>query len=264
MLLETSHLTKRFGPLAALDNVSLRFAPGQSVALIGPNGSGKTTFIKTVLGMVVPTAGEVFFDGKNIAGQHAYRARVGYMPQIGRYPDNMTVGQLFQMMRDLRPDARDTDEELVETFALKNLLEKTLPALSGGTRQKVGAALAFLFRPDVLILDEPTAGLDPLSAEVLKTKIRQFLREEKLVLITSHILSDLEEIATDVVYMQDGKVLFESRLEALKAQTGEAKLGKAIAKVLGQKLNGRAAHPDLTTFQKLSNLAPAVALPIVQ
>ena len=104
--------------------------------------------------------------------------------------------------------------------------------LSGGTRQKVSAALAFYFNPDILILDEPTAGLDPLSSEILKEKIMQEKKKNKLILITSHILSDLDELTTDVMYLQEGKLIFLKDIKTLRNETGEDKLGKAIARVM--------------------------------
>ena len=150
------------------------------------------------------------------------------MPQIGRYPDNMKIGQLFQMIKNIRSQ-KEWDEELFYRFKLDTILDKSMKALSGGTRQKVSAALAFLFNPDVLILDEPTAGLDPLSSEILKEKILSEKEKEKLILITSHVLSDLEDLTTDVIYMQDGKIMFTKSMIELKQETGEEKLAKAIA-----------------------------------
>src|SRR5207237_9494798 len=112
------------------------------------------------------------------------------------------------------------------------IVDKSMRSLSGGTRQKVSAALAFLFDPQILILDEPTAGLDPLSSEILKTKIAAEKSKGKLILITSHILSDLEDLTTDVMYLQEGKLIFFKSIGALRAETGEEKLGKAIAWVM--------------------------------
>jgi Cu-processing system ATP-binding protein len=107
--------------------------------------------------------------------------------------------------------------------------------LSGGTRQKVSASLAFLFDPEVLILDEPTAGLDPVASEILKEKIIKEKQKGKLVLITSHVLSELDDLVTQVVYMQDGKLRFHKSIEALQQETGEEKLNKAIASVMLRK-----------------------------
>jgi Cu-processing system ATP-binding protein len=231
-----NNVTKKFGKLTALDNVSVSCNPGECIALIGPNGSGKTTFIKCVLGMVVCDSGFITFNDKNIARDWTYRSHIGYMPQIGRYPDNMTIGQVFTMMKDIRGKGKNsTDDELIHNFGLDSLLDKRMRNLSGGTRQKVSAALAFLFSPDVLILDEPTAGLDPVASEILKEKISSEKEKGKLVMITSHILSELDDLVSQVIYMQDGKLCFHKSIEALKNETGEAKLSKAIANVMLQK-----------------------------
>ncbi|MEO7445780.1 MAG: ABC transporter ATP-binding protein [Ferruginibacter sp.] len=230
-----SNVSKRFGKLKALDNVSVNCARGECIALIGPNGCGKTTFIKSVLGMVVCDSGFITFNGKNIKHDWQYREHIGYMPQIGRYPDNMTIGQVLNMMKDIRGKKNaNLDEDLVAQFGLNEILGKRMMTLSGGTRQKVSAALAFLFNPEVLILDEPTAGLDPVASELLKEKIIAEKNMGKLVLITSHILSELDDLITQVMYMQDGKLWFHKSIAALKEDTGEEKLSKAIAKVMTQ------------------------------
>ncbi len=228
-----TNVHKRFGKLHALDNISLTCSKGQTISLIGPNGSGKTTFIKCLLGMVMPDSGFITFNGNNIAHDWKYRSKIGYMPQTGRYPDNMTIGQVFDMMKDIRKaDAAIIDEELFASFGLNRIMDKRMRALSGGTRQKVSACLAFLFNPDVLILDEPTAGLDPVSSEILKEKIRKEKQKGKLILISSHILSELDDIVSEVIYLQDGSLKFHKSLEQLKKDTGEERLTRAIARVM--------------------------------
>jgi Cu-processing system ATP-binding protein len=230
-----SNVTKTFGKLKALDNVSVNCMKGQTIALIGPNGSGKTTLIKCILGMVVPQSGFITFDKNNILHDWNYRERIGYMPQIGRYPDNMSIEQVFNMMKDIRKSSSSTtDEELIEEFGLNAIMNKKMRTLSGGTRQKVSASLAFLFNPDVLILDEPTAGLDPVASEILKKKIVQEKQQGKLILITSHILSELDDVVSEIIYMQEGKLQFHKSLEQLKEDTGEEKLAKAIAQIMKQ------------------------------
>ena len=229
-----SNVSKQFGKLKVLNNVTLKCEKGQCISLIGPNGSGKTTLIKCILGMVIPNSGFITFNNKNIAKDWLYRAQIGYMPQIGRYPENMTIGQLLDMMKDIRNDnIVKLDEELIHAFQLSGMLHKRMRTLSGGTTQKVSAALAFLFNPAVLILDEPTAGLDPISSEILKEKIIAEKEKGKLVLITSHVLSDLDDLVTEVVYMQDGNLLFHKSIDQLKIDTGEERLAKAIASVPG-------------------------------
>ena len=158
------------------------------------------------------------------------------MPQIGRYPDNMKIGQVIDMIKNIRNSQLLLDEELFYAYRMEDLLNKQMRSLSGGTRQKVSAVLAFLFNPDVLILDEPTAGLDPLASEILKDKILREKEKGKLILITSHVLSDLDELTTDVMYLQDGKTLLYQSIDALKESTGEHKLGKVIAHIMRNEL----------------------------
>lgn len=234
-MIKATNVSKKFGKLHALQDINVTCNKGQSISLIGPNGSGKTTFIKCLLGMVVPDSGFITFDQQNIQHDWKYRANIGYMPQIGRYPDNMSIGQILDMMKDIRkPVPCKLDEDLIKSFGLAEMSSKRMRTLSGGTRQKVSAALAFLFDPQVLILDEPTSGLDPLSTEILKDKIRKEKEAGKLILITSHILSDLEDITSEVIYMQEGKLVFHKSLEQLQVDTGENRLSRAIAHVMQQ------------------------------
>jgi Cu-processing system ATP-binding protein len=234
-MLESSLLSKSFGKLKALDGISVRMDAGQAISLVGPNGSGKTTFLKCLLGLVIPDNGTLTLDGESVIGHWDYRRKIGYMPQIGRYPDNMRVGQVFDMVREIRRDTfQRIDDDLMRAFGVDTFSNKTMRALSGGTRQKVSACLAFMFDPAVLILDEPTAGLDPVSSEILKEKVLAEKSKGKLVLVTSHILSDLDELTTDVMYLIDGKLLFYQPIEALKARTGEDKLNRALARVMKQ------------------------------
>jgi Cu-processing system ATP-binding protein len=232
-MIRIEKINKRFRRLQALDNVSAIFSKGEVVSLIGPNGSGKTTLIKSILGMVHPDSGKIYVNDYLINGDPSYRSNIGYMPQIGRYPDNMKVGHLFEMIKKIRA-VNDTsiDNDLILQFDIPSIFEKPLRTLSGGTRQKVSAALAFLFNPSILILDEPTAGLDPLSSEILKEKITAEKQKNKLILITSHIMSDLEEITTHIMYLQEGKLQFLKALETLQSETGEQKLTKAIARIM--------------------------------
>jgi Cu-processing system ATP-binding protein len=234
-MISIKDINKSFGKLPALDHVNLELHKGRSYALVGPNGSGKTTLIKSILGMVLPTSGEILFDKVSIAHQWRYREKIGYMPQIGRYPENMTIGQIIDMMKNIRSGVNDLDEELIEKFKLYKMYGKRMHTLSGGTRQKVSAALAFLFNPPVLILDEPTAGLDPVSVELLKDKIIDDKSNGKLIIVSSHILSDLDELTTDLVYLFEGRIHFHNTIASLKEETSEPKLGKAIATMIGQK-----------------------------
>lgn len=234
-MITLKNINKKFGRLQVLQDVNLEFKAGECIALIGPNGCGKTTLIKSVLGMVLPDSGDILLDDECILKQFEYRNRIGYMPQIGRYPDNMTIAQIIAMIKQIRNSKNELDEDLIKAFKLDKMNDKQMRTLSGGTTQKVSATLAFLFNPDVLILDEPTAGLDPLAAEILKEKIIKEKNKGKLILITSHLLSELDDMITQIIFMQDGKVHFHKTIKDLLESTGETKISKSIATILKEK-----------------------------
>jgi Cu-processing system ATP-binding protein len=234
-MISIKEVSKTFGKLTVLDNVCIELSKGKSYALVGPNGSGKTTLIKCILGMVIPSSGEISIDSVSIENDWRYREKIGYMPQVGHYPQSMTIGQIIDMMKNIRKNATELDEDLIEKFKLYKIYDKRMHTLSGGTRQKVSAALAFLFNPPVLILDEPTAGLDPVSVEVLKEKILEERQNGKLIIVSSHILSDLDELTTELLYLFDGRIHFNNTIASLKEETSEPKLGKAVATMISQR-----------------------------
>jgi Cu-processing system ATP-binding protein len=232
-MIEIQGLCKAFGKLEVLQNIDLHCRRGQSIALIGPNGCGKTTLIKSILSMVIPDKGEILFSGQSIKGDYKYRSDIGYMPQIGRYPENMNVGQVIETIQQLRGvDTMSIDQDLYNAYKIPDILHKRMATLSGGTVQKVSATLAFMFNPQVLILDEPTAGLDPLASDILKEKINIEKQKDKLVLITSHLLSELDELVSELIFMQEGKVVFHKNTEQLKTDTKEKTISKAISSIL--------------------------------
>ncbi len=231
-MIQIQNISKSYGKLKVLNDISVQFGSGQVISIIGPNGSGKTTLIKCLLGMVLPDSGSICFSGEKVLGKWQYRRKIGYMPQISKFPENMKIRQVLSMMKDIRKDVCAFDEELIGMYQLEQMYDKTLGSLSGGTKQKVSAAIAFLFDPQVLVLDEPTAGLDPVAAEILKAKILKEKKKGKLILITSHIMSEVEEVADDIFCLVDGNFRFYESIETLKSETGETRLSRAIAKVL--------------------------------
>jgi Cu-processing system ATP-binding protein len=231
-VIRLSGLRKRYGARQALCGVSLELRGGAVTALVGPNGSGKTTLIKAILGLVRLDAGEITMDGAPLDSLGEYRRAIGYMPQLARFPDNLSVSDVFELVKSVRRatvGVTSLDDELIEAFHLVRELDRPVRALSGGTRQKVSAAIAFLFRPSLLILDEPTAGLDPLSAVVLKDKIRSARAEGRTVLVTSHVSADLDGLCDDVAFLDEGELGFTGTFGALLTRVGERRLEGAIA-----------------------------------
>lgn len=231
-MINISGLQKTFGKLKVLDDITLQCNKGECIALIGPNGCGKTTLIKSILRMVIPDKGEILFNGKSIKDKDDYRQDIGYMPQIGRYPDNMTIGQVMDTIAGLRINNLQKDTDLMDAYNMKALQNKRMNTLSGGTRQKVSACLAFMFNPAVLILDEPTAGLDPIASEILKNKIICEKEKGKLILISSHQLSDLDNLISEVVFMTEGKLIFHKNVKDLLQSESQNTVSKAIISTL--------------------------------
>jgi len=240
-LVRVSALCKKFGALEVLRAVDLDVRRGRVMAVVGPNGAGKTTLIKALLGLTRPDSGEILVNGVRVDGRESYRSRIGYMPQIARYPENLTGAELIAMLENLRGAGVTRDRELVDIFALDSALEKPLRVLSGGTRQKVNAVMAFLFSPELLVLDEPTAGLDPLSSSMLKDKILGARGDGKTVLVTSHVMNELEELADDVAFLLEGRATFVGTLDELKRITGQRTLERAIATMMRRGWIGEAA-----------------------
>ncbi len=225
-------LVKQFGRFEVLRGVSATFQPGRTTALIGPNAAGKSTLLKCVLGLMRPTSGRIFVGDEMMDAAGDYRRDLGYMPQAPSFPGHLTAREVTRMITDLRGPGHDIDDELFRSFQLDAAFDKPLRTLSGGTRQKLNAALAFLYRPRVLILDEPTAGLDPVAAGILKAKVRSARDGGATVIVTSHVIAELEELADDVLLLLDGAMRYEGTLARISAEAGEARLERAIASLM--------------------------------
>lgn len=232
-MIEITHLYKKFGKLTVLDGLDLKIEKGGVFAILGPNGSGKTTLIKCLLGMVVPNKGEVKFQGNSVLKKYEYRNNLNYLPQIANFPANLSVIELINMVKNLRPKTAN-EKDLIEKFALTPFLNKKLGNLSGGTKQKVNIVLTFMFDSDLIILDEPTTGLDPIALIYLKELIKKERENGKTILITTHIMSVVEELADEIVFLLDGKIYFKGSVNALKTQTQQENLEHAIANLISK------------------------------
>lgn len=223
-------LQKKFGKNIVLSDLDLTIEKAGVFAILGPNGSGKTTLIKSVLGMVVPDKGSITVMGEPIKKNWKYRKEIDYLPQIANFPGNLKVYELIRMIKDLR-QSPSNEERLIELFKLEPFLDKKLSTLSGGTKQKVNIVLAFMFDSPLLILDEPTTGLDPASLIHLKNLIREQKEMKKTVLITSHIMQFVAEVSDVIVYLLEGDIYFKGTIEELKTKTGQTDLEHAIAAI---------------------------------
>ncbi len=224
-------LYKKFGKNEVLSGVNLDIGEGGIFAVLGPNGSGKTTLIKCLLGMVIPNKGTISVLGSNIKNGSAYRRKIDYLPQIANFPSNLKVKELITMLKDLRGKTM-VDKDLINLFKLEPFLDKKLGNLSGGTKQKVNIVLAFMFDSPLIILDEPTSGLDPISLIRLKTLIETEKAKGKTILITSHIMSFVEEVSDEIVFLLEGKIYFKGSINELKTKTNQPDFEHAIASIL--------------------------------
>ena len=229
-MIQVENLYKKFGKNEVLKGLDLTIDKGGIFAVLGPNGSGKTTLIKSILGMVVPNKGTIAVSGISIKKNWKYRKEIDYLPQIANFPGNLKVKELVRMIKDLR-QMPSQEEKLIEIFQLESFLDKKLSTLSGGTKQKVNIVLAFMFDCPLLILDEPTTGLDPASLISLKKLIQKEKANGKTILITSHIMQFVAEVADEIVYLLEGSIYFKGTIEQLKTKTNQTDLEHAIAAI---------------------------------
>ena len=210
MALVIDRVSKQYKNKIAVDRVSVTLEQGV-VGLLGANGAGKTTLIRMICGILEPSSGTVSFNGVN-AGREEYRAMLGYLPQdFGYYPEFTARDFLlyFAALKGIQKrQARQRTDELLELVTVQDVAKKKIKTFSGGMKQRLGIAQALLNHPKLLVMDEPTAGLDP-KERVKFRNILDTLGEESLVLLSTHIVSDVEHIADEVLMMKDGQLIFK-------------------------------------------------------
>lgn len=231
-MIELKNIEKKFGKYEVLKNISINIEAGKITAIVGPNGSGKTTIIKSILGLVKPDKGEILINNKSVIKEFLYRKEIGYMPQVASFPDNLTVSEVFNMISDLRKQQINGSADIINTLNLQPELNKKIRTLSGGNKQKVSACIALMFNPEIIILDEPTAGLDPVAAANLKKKIIGQRNAGKTIILTSHIMAEIEELSDNILFLIEGKIVFNGKVTDLVELSGQAKLENAIASMM--------------------------------
>jgi Cu-processing system ATP-binding protein len=222
---------KRFDARQVLRGVRLTLRPARVTALVGPNAAGKSTLIRCALGLVRPDTGRITVaDGRDVRRPEA-RATMGYMPQHPSFPENLSGHEVLDMLDALRPDVAP-DNQLLEAFQLAAQLDKPVRQLSGGTRQKLSAVIAFRYRPTLLILDEPTAGLDPLAASVFKAAVVAARDSGATILLTTHVVAELAVLADDIAFLLDGSIRFAGAVHALLDESGTDNLDAALTSLM--------------------------------
>ncbi len=220
-MIEVQNLSKTYGDLTALQDVSFKIEAGEIVGLLGPNGAGKTTTIKTLTGYLQPGGGQVRIDNLDVLTHtHQVQQRIGYLPESAPLYPELSVQHYLRMIADLReiPSAEQVDHisEAVYATGLIDYLNRPIRVLSKGYRQRVGLAQAILHRPKLLILDEPTIGLDPTQIVEIRHLIKR-LSENSTILFSTHILSEVEALCDRVIILLNGKVRADARLSELSA-----------------------------------------------
>ncbi|MDT3739679.1 MAG: ABC transporter ATP-binding protein [Candidatus Kapabacteria bacterium] len=230
-MIKFNNISKKFGQNQVLTDVNINLEPSSLNSFLGPNGSGKTTLIKIFLGLVKPDTGNITDKDENILENYIYKENIGYMTQIANYPDNLTASDLMSLVIAVRSRKPVMKDELISLFKLEDSLKKPLKHLSGGTKQKVNAVIALMFDCPILVLDEPTVGLDPQSSRILKDLLIKERSLGKTILLTSHILQDVEELSDKLNVLIDGKIVYSGNKNELISQTGSQTLEDSIIKI---------------------------------
>jgi len=225
VLIKASKLTKRFGPAAAVDSLDLEVKAGEIYGFLGPNGAGKTTTIRMLTGLLEPNSGAAFICGHDITREPSRaKALAAYVPDQPKLYGKLTAREFLFLIADLYRmpvgGSRERAGELLAMFGLEERADELLEGYSHGMRQKVVLAAALIHRPRVLLMDEPTAGLDPRSARLLKDVLRELARQGAAVFLSTHILEIAERMCHRVGIIREGRLIAEGSPEELRRQVG--------------------------------------------
>jgi Cu-processing system ATP-binding protein len=234
-MIEIRGLKKSFGTRVVLNDLNLAFRPGTITGLAGPNACGKTTLLKCILGLALPDSGAIFFNGTRLDSAGEFKRRIGYMPQNPNFPSNLCLDELTSMLEDIRGETASERESLISLFGLKEIRRDSFGTLSGGTKQKIAAVLAFMFDTPLIVLDEPTAGLDPFFSVRFKDLMIAKAKAGKTILLVSHFLNEIQDVADDLVFLDDGRSVYSGSLHELLRETKEPTLERALTSLYGSR-----------------------------
>lgn len=209
LILETKNLAKKFGQQLAVNDVSLQIRRNSVYGLLGPNGAGKTTTLKMMIGLLRPTGGKIFFDGA--PWQRGHLAKIGSLIEYPALYGNLTAEENLLVHTKLMGIPKEKIHEVLETVDLKNTGKKRAGQFSLGMKERLGIAIALLGDPELLILDEPTNGLDPVGIQELRELISSFPKRGMTVILSSHILSEVAQVVNEIGIINDGKLLFQGK-----------------------------------------------------
>ena len=217
--IEINNLTKNFGDLTALDDVTVSLEQGQIVGLLGPNGSGKTTLIKILNGLLQPTSGSVTING-NAPGVETKKV-VAYLPDRNALPDYMTASQLMDIYEDFFEDFdRMKAEAMIDDLGINR--KQTMKKMSKGTKEKLQLCLVMARQAEVYLLDEPIGGVDPATRDYILRTIISNYNENAVVLISTHLIADVESVLDDVVFIKEGRVVLHKAADEIREEKGES------------------------------------------
>src|SRR3989339_1980116 len=254
-MIEIKNLTKKFGNTTILDHISLEVKKGEILGFLGPNGAGKSTTMKIITSFWTPTSGSVLIDGVNITQDTLVsRAKIGYLPETVPLYEDMRVYEYLKFIAEVRGIAKDKIreriKEVVSDCGLSKVIRKPIEELSKGYRQRVGLAQAIMHKPDILILDEPTTGLDPNQITEIRDLIKK-IGKEKTVIFSTHILGEVSATCDRVVIINNGKIVGEGNPNELAQKIGSKEL--IYVKIKGPKAEVETALRDLENVEKVES-----------
>jgi len=227
-MLQIRNVCKSYGRTVALRDVSLDVPRGELTALVGPNASGKSTLMKSILGLVRLDRGEILWEGRTFHADPGYQRLFGFMPQTPHYPENLTPTEILRIVQEVRGVSAANFEPYVEGFRFGSFLERPIGTLSLGTRQKLSAILALGVEAPVLILDEPTVGFDPVAAGVFRRMFLEKKARGTTIVFVSHLLQEVQAVADRVAFLEEGRIVFSGSVVEIQARTQTTSLEEAV------------------------------------